>query len=70
MKTLPYFLIVICSILLISSSCQRKAVKSHDNKIFYQNHAYDIIKLNDTTFMSIPTGMMDADTVKCQIFKL
>lgn len=69
MKKLPYFLIVIC-ILLISSSCQRKAVKLHDNKIFYQNHAYDIIKLNDTTFMSIPTGRMDVDTVKCQIFKL
>lgn len=69
MKKLPYFLIVICFLLI--SSCQRKAVKLHDNKIFYQNHAYDIIKLNDTTFMSIPTGArMDADTVKCQIFKL
>lgn len=68
MKKLPYLLIIICSLLI--SSCQRKAVKLHDNKIFYQNHAYDIIKLNDTTFMSIPTGRMDVDTVKCQIFKL
>lgn len=68
MKKLIYFLIIIN--ILVISSCQRKADKLHDNKIFYQNHAYDIIKLNDTTFMSIPTGRMDADTIKCQIFKL
>ena len=39
--------------------------------VVHENHAYDIIKLNDTTFMSVPTGMMmNADTVRCQIFKL
>ena len=54
---------------VLSASCgsDRKS-----DRLIHSTHAYDVIQINDTIVMTVPTGYIggSSDTVKCQMFKL
>ena len=68
MKRIIYILFTICCKFLMIS-CEN--IKKNKDNVIHSTHAYDIIKLNDTTYMSVPSGLTwDGDTMKCEMFKI
>lgn len=66
MKGLIHIIFVIC-IMLVLVSCENERTSN----IIHRTHAYDVLKLNDTTYMTVPTGLTwDGDTITPKIFYL
>ena len=54
------YFILICSILCLCSSCSKEELKYTTNA-YYKNYIYDIVKLNDTIFICIPSNINTKD---------
>lgn len=66
MKALITAIVAIMGITLMPS-CNG----NRNENVIHKTHAYDIIKVNDTTLLAVPTGLtLDGDTLKCQKFRL
>ena len=49
------YFILICSILCLCSSCKEEP--KYTSYVYYKNYLYDIVKLNDTIFVCIPSNI-------------
>ena len=62
MKTLLTTMAAMAAIALLCC-CDR----ARNENIIHHTHAYDVIKVNDTTLLIVPTGLTwDGDTMRCQ----
>ena len=49
------------------SACDRP----RNENVIHSTRAYDIIKVNDSTLLAVPTGLtLDGDTLKCQKIRI